>query len=268
MNDAGLKYPEDALGTALQILGDRWKIQIIWHLLKQELTEKQLLFCLPDCPDQEMKKCLAELEKQGLICRRIPEDQNTAARYRLTDLGKTASPVTEALENWGKLWIKAARLGIDPMEDEMLWGKEEKGASGENEGRNAGFCANLTKSPWEDGEEKAAYPEKKESRKSAASRHEWLMAEGRFLFKNPHVGYESWYFFGKAQEDKKDVSIWLISEKEYQNMLFQYQNSGKIEDSGRDFAMAVTCKCDDFLPDQEAFYLGIEDALIKMTLGE
>ena len=88
---------------AMMIIGGKWKPKVLFHLAQTEavrfgalrrgvigITEKMLI------------QSLKELEKDGLVNRKVYRQVPPKVEYSLTDLGKSFIPVLNAMFEWGK----------------------------------------------------------------------------------------------------------------------------------------------------------------------
>lgn len=95
---------------ALSIIGQKWKIPILWHLADEgALRYNELKRGVYGITNIMLTQCLRELEEHGLVAR---EDFGTIppkVEYSLTGRGKTLMPVLYELHNWGKEQIETDR---------------------------------------------------------------------------------------------------------------------------------------------------------------
>ena len=88
---------------ALEIIGQKWKIPILWHLATEGALHygelKRNVFGITNIM---LTKSLRELEKDGLINREVIEKNPPRVKYSLTADGKSLVPILKAVEAWGK----------------------------------------------------------------------------------------------------------------------------------------------------------------------
>jgi len=87
--------------TTLKMIGGRWKVLIL-----QELFRGIQRFCglhrlLGGITQKMLTQQLRELEKDGLILRKVYPQVPPKVEYSLTPLGKSLKPVLEAMHLWG-----------------------------------------------------------------------------------------------------------------------------------------------------------------------
>ena len=88
--------------AALDLLGRRWTLRILWELRHAALTFRALQAACGGLSPSVLQERLAELAAAGLIA-------HLGAGYALTPLASRLLPTLLALENWATDW--AAALG-------------------------------------------------------------------------------------------------------------------------------------------------------------
>lgn len=91
--------------ATLDLIGGKWKSVILWHLSRQTLRFSQLQRILPKVTQKMLTQQLRDLEKDGLVKRKIYEQIPPKVEYSLTDLGKTLTPLLEAICAWGDNYL-------------------------------------------------------------------------------------------------------------------------------------------------------------------
>lgn len=88
---------------ALKIIGQKWKLPILWHLSKSEMLHyNELKRCVTGITNTILTKCLRELESDGLVSRFQHSTIPPSVEYRLTKNGKSLLPALNELYYWGK----------------------------------------------------------------------------------------------------------------------------------------------------------------------
>ncbi len=95
----------DFVELALDTIGGKWRISIIWSLKEGEKRFVELRNSLNGITDKMLTQKLRELEKAELITRKVYPQVPPKVEYNLTLLGKSILPVIEMLEEWGKQYI-------------------------------------------------------------------------------------------------------------------------------------------------------------------
>lgn len=91
--------------AALHLIGGKYKTIILWHLLNKTMRYSELHRLMPKATDKMLAQQLRELEKDGLINRKVYPVIPPKTEYSLTDFGRTLTPVLNSLCNWGQNYI-------------------------------------------------------------------------------------------------------------------------------------------------------------------
>jgi DNA-binding HxlR family transcriptional regulator len=86
--------------TVLELVSGRWKLLVIFWLLKGELRFNQLQRNLGGITHRTLAKTLREMEVDGLVRRRDHGEIPPRVDYRLTPLGASLAPILQAMERW------------------------------------------------------------------------------------------------------------------------------------------------------------------------
>jgi DNA-binding HxlR family transcriptional regulator len=89
------------LMAALDLLGRRWSMRVIWELRDGPLGFRPLQHRCDDMSSSVLRVRLAELESAGLVGR--TED----AGYVLTDIGRKLNAAIRPLTNWADTWAES-----------------------------------------------------------------------------------------------------------------------------------------------------------------
>lgn len=94
--------------VAVNEIGGRWKALILCTLKDGKLRFSEINSQLPDISQRMLTKNLRELEKDGIINRKVYPEVPPRVEYCLTDKGKSVIPILDALCDWGK------KYGVSP----------------------------------------------------------------------------------------------------------------------------------------------------------
>lgn len=86
----------------LALIGGRWKIPIIFHLLAGRRRFSELARALTGVTQKVLTQQLREMERNGLVTRSIYPQVPPKVEYSLTELGASLKPVVEAMCRWGE----------------------------------------------------------------------------------------------------------------------------------------------------------------------
>ena len=90
--------------TTLTVIGGRWKVPILWHLSTGgTLRFSALRRELADCTPKMLTAQLRELEKDGIIMRKVYLQVPPKVEYSLTASGRSLMPIVQAMCLWGKM---------------------------------------------------------------------------------------------------------------------------------------------------------------------
>jgi len=85
----------------LLIIGGRWKVPILWHLAAGTCRFSQLQRSLGATP-KVLTRQLRDMERDGLLRRRVYAHVPPHVEYSLTPMGKTLLPVVGSMCRWGQ----------------------------------------------------------------------------------------------------------------------------------------------------------------------
>lgn len=93
---------------ALSIIGQKWKLPILWYLHEKENTRwAELKHRMPGITNMMLTKSLRELEEAGLVNRHQYDCIPPKVEYSLTETGKELLPTLNELYKWGENQMKA-----------------------------------------------------------------------------------------------------------------------------------------------------------------
>ncbi|GKU78037.1 helix-turn-helix domain-containing protein [Paenibacillus sp. L3-i20] len=89
---------------AIDMMKGKWKILIIWYLQKnQRRRYNEMLRLMPGVSKKVMTQQLQEMELDGIIVRKVYDENPPHVEYYLAPLGEKFIPILEQLYEWGKL---------------------------------------------------------------------------------------------------------------------------------------------------------------------
>lgn len=105
MNDHALyknNFDNCPLTFALNLIGGKWRLPIIWALNKNgTMRYNQLKRSIYGITNMMLTQSLKELETDGIINRRQYMEIPPRVEYLLTDNGEKLIPALKALADWG-----------------------------------------------------------------------------------------------------------------------------------------------------------------------
>ena len=97
----GKKF-NNSIELALNIIGGKWKIPIIWLLKDNPQRYGELKKSLKLITHKMLTQQLRELEKSEIISRKVFREIPPKVEYSLTLLGKSVVPILDLLSDWGE----------------------------------------------------------------------------------------------------------------------------------------------------------------------
>jgi DNA-binding HxlR family transcriptional regulator len=86
---------------AIDILGGRWKLLILYKLEGKTLRFGELKKHIPNITDRMLTLHLQSLEKNGLVVRTVYAEVPPRVEYHLSESARQLIPVWKQLEHWG-----------------------------------------------------------------------------------------------------------------------------------------------------------------------
>lgn len=88
------------LTMAMDVVGGKWKMVILWHLRQGKLRFTQVKALLPGITQKMLTQQLRELEEAGLVIRTVYPVVPPKVEYRLAAEGEALIPALEVLRHW------------------------------------------------------------------------------------------------------------------------------------------------------------------------
>lgn len=92
---------EKPIEATLRIIGGKWKIIILCHLIKGAKRPKELKQLIPEISSKMLRKQLHELQKDGIVTRHLHGEFPRKVDYSLTDYGYSLESTLNLLTSWG-----------------------------------------------------------------------------------------------------------------------------------------------------------------------
>lgn len=97
------KYKECPLTYALNIIGGKWRLPILWALHKKEVMRYNALKReIEGITNMMLTQSLKDLEAEGIIIRTQYNEIPPRVEYSLGKHGKELIPILESLAQWGR----------------------------------------------------------------------------------------------------------------------------------------------------------------------
>ena len=98
MQRKGLRCPAE---VTLDVIEGRWKVLILWQLFHGAQRFSELFRALEGITQKMLTQQLRELEKDGIVHRKVYPQIPPKVEYSLTSLGESLRPVVDAMCEWG-----------------------------------------------------------------------------------------------------------------------------------------------------------------------
>ena len=89
------------LNYTMSLIGTKWKPLVLFHLLEGPLRSGILQKKVPEISNKMFTQTVRELEKDGLICRKVFPVVPPKVEYELSDRGQSLEEILRSLDKWG-----------------------------------------------------------------------------------------------------------------------------------------------------------------------
>ena len=89
----------------LHVIGGRWKVLILWYLKEKFRRFSELKRLMPGVTQKMLTQQLRELERDGLVHRKVYAQVPPKVEYSLSPIGQTLVPVLMAMTQWGTQYL-------------------------------------------------------------------------------------------------------------------------------------------------------------------
>ena len=103
---AKLPEPPPEIEATLAVLSGKWKILILWQLMRRECRFNELRRAIKGVSQHMLTMQLRDLEQHGIITRTVFAEVPPRVEYALTEHGETLKSVIRALAGWGHEHLK------------------------------------------------------------------------------------------------------------------------------------------------------------------
>jgi DNA-binding HxlR family transcriptional regulator len=88
--------------VTLRVISGRWKVMVIYYLLEDTKRFNELNRSLAGISPRTLAKQLRELERDGLLKRKVFPEIPPKVEYSLTQLGRSLEPILRSMHAWGE----------------------------------------------------------------------------------------------------------------------------------------------------------------------
>ncbi|MBE7128480.1 winged helix-turn-helix transcriptional regulator [Bacillus mycoides] len=100
------KENDNRIEVVSKVIGGKWKVYILYHLTRGPIRTGELKRLVTGITQKVLTEQLKELEKDGLISRKVYNQVPPKVEYSLTEHGESLKPVLKVLCDWGGEYIK------------------------------------------------------------------------------------------------------------------------------------------------------------------
>ncbi|MBI5817111.1 MAG: helix-turn-helix transcriptional regulator [Candidatus Yonathbacteria bacterium] len=98
-------YTNCPIEACMDIIGGKWKSMILFRVMERTRRFNELRRLLPNITQRMLTNQLRELERDGLIQRKIYAEVPPKVEYSITTFGKSLEPVLVALTKWAETYM-------------------------------------------------------------------------------------------------------------------------------------------------------------------
>ena len=106
---------ECPMDVTINILSGKWKITILWHLVRGTIRFNELQRLLSNVTQKTLTMQLRELESDGIIYRKVYPEVPPRVEYGLTEIGESLKPILKSMCEWGKDYKELIITQIDEV---------------------------------------------------------------------------------------------------------------------------------------------------------
>lgn len=96
--------PACPVETTLTLIGDKWKVLILRDLLPGTKRFGELKKSIGSVSQKVLTAQLRDMEKSGLLSRKVYAEVPPRVEYSLTELGYSLKPILDAMWSWGEAY--------------------------------------------------------------------------------------------------------------------------------------------------------------------
>lgn len=112
-----------AMGDILNRIGDKWSVMVVGRLQHGSMRFSELGRAIDGVSQRMLTLTLRNLERDGLVTRKVHPEIPPRVEYGLTELGQTLTGPISALWDWAsehREAVAAARMVYDGAQDEPI----------------------------------------------------------------------------------------------------------------------------------------------------
>lgn len=96
-----MELPACPVETTLMLIGDKWKVLILWNLMNGTMRFGELKKSIGTVSQKVLTTQLRNMEEKGLLTRKVYAEVPPRVEYSLTETGYSLKPILDAMSAWG-----------------------------------------------------------------------------------------------------------------------------------------------------------------------
>lgn len=96
------ELPKCPVETTLCLIGDKWKVLILRDLIDGTKRFGELKKSIQSISEKVLTQQLRNMEKDGLVSRKVYAEVPPKVEYSLTELGVSLKPILDSMWKWGE----------------------------------------------------------------------------------------------------------------------------------------------------------------------
>ena len=98
----------------VNLISGKWKMIILWHLNKDGFKRfGELQKIAYDASSKVLSTQLRQLEKDGLVFRKVYPEIPPKVEYHITDLGRSLWPILLSMQKWSIDFLKEKNISVE-----------------------------------------------------------------------------------------------------------------------------------------------------------
>ena len=94
---------------AVELVGRRWTGAILRVLMDGALRFSEIAQAVPELSDRLLSERMKELERRGMVERRVISGPPLRVEYSLSEMGRELEPALAELQRWANRWLGERR---------------------------------------------------------------------------------------------------------------------------------------------------------------
>src|SRR6516162_5287736 len=90
---------------AVELVGRRWTGALLRVLMDGPLRFSEIAQSVPELSDRLLSERMKELERRGMVRRRVISGPPVLVEYSLSEMGRAREPALSELERWANRWL-------------------------------------------------------------------------------------------------------------------------------------------------------------------